>query len=205
MKKALINPYVVKQINTTAVQKPVSGTEISFYMNNDLATAFVSDNFLTICRRELDMMVLGKIKYILFKNYQPDMTKQIRILTDSLTEIDYWPQVTAGELELWKACKKLSLYHSSESTKDHLLKMLFEQQKTEPGLAISVANLAAKMNTSRAVLIPEILALEESGMLERAGEKNFVHASDWIKLTQAGDRYVDENFIIGGIKVKLQK
>ena len=204
MSKALINPYVVKQISHTAAQYPIPGKEVSFYMNNDLATAFVSNNFLTICRKEPDIVILGKIKYILFKNFQPEMTKQIKIMTDSLMEIDKWPLVTNGELELWKANKKLSLYHSSDSIRDHLLKVLFEQEKVEPGLAISVANLAAKMNTSRMVLIPEILALEEAAMIERGGDKNFVHASDWIKLTQAGDRYVDENFIIGGLKVRIK-
>ncbi|AQS58700.1 hypothetical protein [Desulforamulus ferrireducens] len=204
MTKALVNPYVVKQINYKEVQHPLPGKEISFFMNNELATAFVSDNFLTICRKDADVVLLGKIKYILFKNFQPEMTKQIRITTEALVEIDKWPIVTNGELELWRANKKLSLYHSSDSLRDHLLKVLFEQEKVEPGLAISVANLAAKMNTSRAILIPEILALEEAQMIERGGDQNFVHASDWIKITQAGDRYVDENFIIGGIKVRIK-
>lgn len=204
MTKALVNPYVVKQINYKEVQHPLSGKEVSFYMNNELATAFVSDNFLTICRKESDIVLLGKIKYILFKDFQPEMTRQIRITTDCLVELDRWPIVTNGELELWRANKKLSLYHSPDSIRDHLLKVLFEQEKVEPGLAISVANLAAKMNTSRSILIPEILALEETAMLERGGDKTFVHASDWIKITQAGDRYVDENFIIGGLKVRIK-
>lgn len=205
MKKTLVNPYVVKQINITNVEQPVPGVEVSFYVNNELVIAHVSERFLAICRQEMDMMVMGKLKYVLFKQQDKDLTKSIKIFTDSLAEIDSWPRVTNGELELWRAYKNLSLYHSSDSIQNHLLKTLFEQEKTEPGMSISVANLAAKMNTSRAILVPEILALQEKGMIERKGDINFVHASDWIKLTQLGDRFVDENFIIGGLKVKLQK
>lgn len=203
MKKAIINPYDVKMINTNPGELSVPGVQISFYVNNELATAYVSDQFLITSRRELDMVVLGKLKHVLFKVPERDLTKTIYIFTDSLTEIDFWPRVTNGELELWKVYKKLSLYHSPECIQDHLLKALFEQEKTEPGMAISVANLAAKMNTGRDVLKSEIQALEEKEMIHRSGEKFFVHASDWIKLTQAGDRYVDENMIIGGMKVKL--
>lgn len=205
MKKVLVNPYVVKLISVSAVQEPIPGTEAAFYINNQLATGFVSENFLRISRLEFDVVVLGKLKYLLFKMYQQDLTKNIEILTDSLAEIDSWPKITPGELELWKAFKNLSLYHSSECIKDHLLKTLFEQEKENPGLAISVAALAAKMNTSRTILIPTILELEKAEMLKRGGDANFVHASDWINLTENGDRYVDENFIMGGIKVKLKK
>ncbi|WP_273484716.1 hypothetical protein [Desulforamulus ruminis] len=205
MKKALINPYEVKMINSNVADEPVPGVQVSFYVNNELSTAYVSDQFLTISRREIDRVVLGKLKYLLFKAPNRDLTKTIYILTDSIPQIDFWPKVTNGELELWKAYKKVSLYHSPETIQDHLLKCLFEQEKYEPGMAISVANLAAKMNTGRDVLKSEIQTLEEIEMIQRSGEKFFVHASDWIKLTQAGDRYVDENLIIGGMKVKLTK
>ncbi|MQL53015.1 hypothetical protein GFC01_12245 [Desulfofundulus thermobenzoicus] len=165
---------------------PVPGVEIGFTVNGIYHTIRISDMFMRISQLDPTVIAPRKIKEVLFAEPNRDPSKPIDVFTDQLTQIDFWPLVTEGELQIWQQKNELALYHDAESMRKVLIKVLFEEHRKSPETEISFLDLAALMKTTMELLAPEVQALEKAGLIKRLGEENHVHPSDWLRLTEQG-------------------
>lgn len=161
----------------------VPGVEVNGKFNERYGTFRISEQFIKMAQMEVELIALRKLKDIVFKK---PVYEYLNIFTDQLVNIDYWPTVTEEEYKLWKDKKDLALYYNSYSIQNVALKILEEENHLSPKSSLSVKNFASLMKTTTGILAPEILALQQEGMIERRGSGNTVDNSDWIKITDKG-------------------
>ncbi|WP_161485984.1 hypothetical protein [Desulfotomaculum copahuensis] len=172
---------------------PVPGVEIGFAVNGIYHSIRISDMFAQISRLDPVTIAPRKIKEVLFAEPNRDPSEPIDVFTDQLTQIDFWPLVSEGELQIWQQKKELALYHDAGSMRRVMLKVLFEENRKSPETEISFRDLAALMKTTMELLAPEVHAMDKDGLIRRSGDPNIVQPSDWLLLTEQGVQELEQH------------
>jgi len=172
--------------------------EVNGKFNERYGTFRISEQFIKIAQMEAELIALRKLKDLSFKK---PVYEYFNIFTDQLVNIDHWPTVTEEEYKIWREKKDLALYYNPYSIQNVALKILEEENRLSPKSSLSMKNFASLMKTTTGILAPEILALQQEGLVERSGNSNIVDNSDWIKIIDKGIEQVRGYTGYSGIKL----
>ena len=172
--------------------------EVNGKFNERYGTFRISEQFIKMAQMEAELIALRKLKDLSFKK---PVYEYFNIFTDQLVNIDHWPTVTEEEYKIWREKKDLALYYNPYSIQNVALKILEEENRLSPKSSLSMKNFASLMKTTTGILAPEILALQQEGLVERSGNSNIVDNSDWIKIIDKGIEQVRGYTGYSGIKL----
>lgn len=192
MKKPFQKPFIVRNFYSFAGSFPVPGIEYNCYVNNQLVVIRVSEQFAKMAQGDPAGFALRKLKHLLLTTaYKPDEEKPVNIFTDKITEIDFWPAATEGELKLWKGRKDLAVHRSANDRKFDIVKELYKIYRVEPDSRISIDGLGDRIHTPADVMLGDIQELERDGYLIREGNKEKIEDKDWLLISEEGIKFLE--------------
>lgn len=192
MKKPFQKPFMVRNFYSFSGSFPVPGIEYNCYVNNQLVIIRVSEQFTKMAQGDPAAFALRKLKQLLLlEGYKPGEEKPVNIFTDMITEIDFWPPSTEGELKLWKGRKNLAVHRNANDRKFDIVKELYKIYRVEPDSRISIDGLGDRIHTPADAMFGDILELEKENYIVREGNKGKIEDTDWLLISEEGIRFIE--------------